>query len=68
MALQVIAMKPSFQNQGASTSKKKAYPGHGLFLEIAGGFDGEDGADIMDPLEYHGIRIQRRRKRPNIRK
>jgi len=29
----------------------EAYPGHGFFLEIAGRFDSEDGADVMDPLE-----------------
>ena len=33
---------------------RQAHPGHGFFLEIAGGFYGEDGADIMDPLEHHG--------------
>ena len=31
--------------------REEAYPGHGLFLEVASGFDGKDSADIMDPLE-----------------
>ena len=39
-------------------SRKRAYPRYRLFLEIAGSFDSEDGADIMDPLERCGIRIQ----------
>jgi len=30
---------------------REAYPGHGLFLQITGSLDGEDGADIVDPLE-----------------
>lgn len=30
----------------------EAYPGHGLFLEIPGGFDGEDGTDVVDTLAH----------------
>lgn len=29
---------------------REAHPRHGFFLEVTGGFDGEDCADIMDPL------------------
>jgi hypothetical protein len=43
---------------GDSLMSGKAYPRHGLLLEIAGGFDCEDGADIMDPLERYVVRIQ----------
>ena len=43
---------------GNSLMSGEAYPGHGLLLEIAGCFDCEDGADIMDPLERYVVRIQ----------
>jgi hypothetical protein len=43
---------------GNNSMSGEAYPGHGLLLEIAGGFDCEDGADIMDPLERCVARTQ----------